>query len=100
MDVGLIAEVATAILAVVSYYFSRKYSKAVGIMEDLSRALEDTSRDIEDGKLTPEEVKQLVNDWKKVIDDFIGKTYAPELIGDEKPTDEVKQTSDNSEGKT
>jgi len=68
MDVALLAEVLTAILAVVSFLLGAKWRKAKAVLRDLAKALEDTYQALEDDKLTKEELKQLIKDWKKVLE--------------------------------
>ncbi len=68
MDVALLAEVLTAILAVVSFFLGARWRKAKAVLRDLAKALEDTYQALEDDKLTKEELKQLIKDWKKVLE--------------------------------
>lgn len=66
MDWGLVAEVASAVLAVITYHYHRKYNKAIKTMQDTAKAISDTAKAFADGVLTEDEVKQLYSDWSEV----------------------------------
>lgn len=69
MDVAVLAEVLTAVLAVVSFFLGAKWRKAKAVLRDLAKALEDTEKALEDNKISREELEQLIKDWKKVLED-------------------------------
>ena len=57
VDLGLIAEILTIILALLSLYFGSKYKKAKQVMKELAEAIDKTYKAIEDDKITEEELK-------------------------------------------
>jgi len=67
VELGLVAEVLTVLLAILSYYLNKKYNKAKNTLKALSDALDETYRALEDNKITQDEMKGLIAKWKAVI---------------------------------
>ena len=67
IDLGLIAEILTIILALLSLYFGSKYKKAKQVMKELAEAMDKTYKAIEDNKITKDELKQVIKEWADVL---------------------------------
>jgi len=68
VDVGLIAEILTIVLALLSVFLGAKYRKAKRIMKEFAEAINKTYKAIEDNQLTEEEMKQVIKEWKDVLE--------------------------------
>ena len=68
VDVGLIAEILTIVLALLSTFLGAKYRKAKRIMRELAEAMDKTYKALEDDKVTKEELKQVIKEWKDVLE--------------------------------
>jgi len=68
VDLGLIAEILTIILALLSLYFGSKYKKAKQVMKELAEAIDKTYKAIEDDKITEEELKRVLKEWKDLLE--------------------------------
>jgi len=55
VDVGLIAEILTIILALLSLYFGSKYKKAKQVMKELAEAID-------------KELKRVLKEWKDLLE--------------------------------
>ena len=67
VDVGLIAEILTIVLALLSIFLGAKYRKAKRIMKELAEAMDETYKSIEDNKVTEDELKKVLKEWKDVL---------------------------------
>ena len=67
VDLGLIAEILTIVLALLSLYFGSKYKKAKQVMKELAEAIDKTYKALEDNKITEEELKGVLKEWKDVL---------------------------------
>ena len=68
VDVGLIAEILTIVLALLSTFLGAKYRKAKQVMKELAEAMNKTYKALEDDKITKEELKQVIKEWKDVLE--------------------------------
>ena len=68
VDLGLIAEILTIVLALLSLYFGSKYKKAKQVMKELAEAIDKTYKAIEDDKITEEELKRVLKEWKDLLE--------------------------------
>ena len=68
VDLGLIAEILTIILALLSLYFGSKYKKAKQVMKELAEAIDKTYKALEDNKITEEELKGVLKEWKDLLE--------------------------------
>jgi len=68
VDLGLIAEILTIILLLLSIYFGSRYRKAKRIMKELAEAMDKTYKAIEDDKITKDELKQVIKEWMDVLE--------------------------------
>ena len=60
IDLGLIAEILTIVLAILSIFLGAKYKKAKQIMKEVAEAMDKTYKAIEDNKITKDELKQVI----------------------------------------
>ena len=67
IDLGLIAEILTIILALLSIFLGAKYKKAKQIMKEVAEAMDETYKYIEDNKITEAELKKVLKEWKDVL---------------------------------
>ena len=67
IDLGLIAEILTIILALLSIFLGAKYREAKRIMKELAEAMDKTYKAIEDNKVTEDELKKVLKEWKDVL---------------------------------
>jgi len=72
VDIGLLAEALSIILAFVAYYFNGKYKKVKKTVKDIASAISTTEKALEDNKITQDELKQMLVKWRKVLDDIGG----------------------------
>ena len=68
IDLSLIAEILTIVLALLSLYFGSKYKKAKQVMKELAEAIDKTYKAIEDDKITEEELKRVLKEWKDLLE--------------------------------
>jgi len=68
VDLGLIAEILTIVLALLSLYFGSKYKKAKQVMKELAEAIDKTYKALEDNKITEEELKGVLKEWKDLLE--------------------------------
>ena len=67
LDLGLVAEILTIVLALLSIFLGVKYKKAKQIIKEVAEAMDKTYKAIEDNEITEEELKQLVKEWADVL---------------------------------
>ena len=67
LDLGLVAEILTMVLALLSIFLGVKYKKAKKIMKEVAEAMDKTYKAIEDNEITEEELKQVVKEWADVL---------------------------------
>jgi len=67
VNIGLIAQILTIVLALLSIYFGGKYRKAKRIMKELAEAVNSTYKALEDNQLTEEELRRVLKEWKDVL---------------------------------
>ena len=68
VDVGLISEILTIVLTLLSVFLGAKYRKAKRIMKEFAEAINKTYKAIEDNQLTEDELKQIIKEWKDVLE--------------------------------
>ena len=68
IDLGLIAEILTIILALLSIFLGAKYQEAKRIMKEVAEAMDKTYKAIEDDKITKDELKQVIKEWMDVLE--------------------------------
>ena len=67
VDLSLIAEILTIVLALLSIFLGVKYKKAKQIMKEVAEAMDKTYKAIEDNEITEEELKQVIKEWADVL---------------------------------
>jgi len=67
LDLGLVAEILTIVLALLSIFLGVKYKKAKRIMKEVAEAMDKTYKAIEDNKVTKDELKQVIKEWADVL---------------------------------
>jgi len=72
VDLGLVAEILTIVLALLSTFLGLKYKKAKQIMKEVAEALNETYKSIEDNKVTEDELKRAIKEWVDVLEAWRG----------------------------
>ena len=67
LDLSLIAEILTIVLALLSLYLGGKYKKAKQVIKELAEAMDKTYKALEDDKVTKEELKGILKEWSDVL---------------------------------
>ena len=67
VDLGLIAEILTIVLALLSIFLGAKYREAKRIMKEVAEAMDKTYKALEDNKITKDELKQVIKEWADVL---------------------------------
>jgi hypothetical protein len=67
MDLLLIAEIVSIVLAVICGKFALDWKRAKDLLKSIADALNETYKIIEDDKITEDELKDFIFVWQKVL---------------------------------
>lgn len=68
MEILIIAEITSSILALLVGFLGFRYNKAKKTLKELGMAITTTSKAMEDDKLSAAEIKGILKEWNDVVE--------------------------------